>query len=136
MGRKDPVNGVLADQINDALERADQFRPIGLEQSLRSQCLAVASAATLRIPVGRLPRVPMGADRWDRWVALLEEDGYVVEDLDRSELPPSDGMPWVAIIESGFHTHAVGVIGTTAIDGSLRNIQPASVLSAFRVVDA
>jgi hypothetical protein len=150
MGRTDPVTpllsttGPLSTAEIDAMHEWLDGHPKLLVEDLDGQCLAVAAAAQLRVPVGSLPRVPSGSkdgvDRWRRWVAAMQKAGYELEDLDRSQLPPADGRPWIAIVDApGRHTHALPVIGLTVInDGSecWPSIRPASVLSAFRFTAA
>ena len=85
------------------------------------QCLRHAGAATLWVPVGRLPRVPWGSkdgvSRWNRWLAAMQEVGYELEELDRSQLPPVDGKPWIGVVYAGAATHALPIGLTVLNDG-------------------
>jgi hypothetical protein len=110
-----------------------------LVEDLDGQCLRYAAAAQLRVPPSSLPRVPRGnkdgLNRWERWRDAMKDAGYQLVDLDHRQVPPPDGQPWVAVVDAGFYTHAVGVLGLMVLnDGSerLQSIHPASVLSAFR----
>jgi hypothetical protein len=113
-----------------------------LVEDVEGQCHRYAAAAQLRVPPSSLPRVPHGnkdgLSRWERFAAAMRGIGYQVVDLDLAQIPPPDGQPWIAVVDAGFHTHALGVIGLTAIDSSERpqSIRPSSVLSAFRFTDA
>jgi hypothetical protein len=113
-----------------------------LVEDVEGQCHRYAAASQLRVPVGSLPRVPHGSknglNRWERFRDAMRDAGYQLQELGLSQIPPPDGLPWIAVINAGFHTHALGVIGLTALDGSehCQSIHPANVLSAFRFTTA
>ena len=109
------------------------------EVDLDGQCLRYAAAHSLRVPPDSLPDVPNTPDRWERWTAAMLELGYRVEDLPLDRIPPADGRPWIAVIDSGEATHAVGLVGLTVLRTAEyhephSSIAPASVRSAFRFV--
>jgi hypothetical protein len=131
------VNRAELEAERDARHELLDRHPKMLVEDLDGQCLAVAAAAQLRVPVGSLPRVPRGnkdgANRWERWRDAMRVAGYQLEDLDLSQLPPADGQPWIAIVDAGFvHTHALACVGLTVISEPWHSLHPASVLSAFR----
>jgi hypothetical protein len=141
---------VNADELVELRERVRRVRatlkplPLpGVEtdevEHFDGQCLRFAAAAVLRVDPDSLPIVSGGADRWDLWRSEMEELGYRIENLALDEIPPSNSQPWVAVIDAGDATHALGLIGLTVlrIDGEHRStIQPSSVLSAFRLTAA
>jgi hypothetical protein len=134
------VNEVISAAEIDAMHEWLDQHPKLLVEDLDGQCLAVAAAAQLRVPVGSLPRVPRGnkdgANRFERWRDLMKAAGYQLVDLDLSQIPPANGQPWIAIVDAGFYTHALAVIGLTVISELRRSIHPANVLSAFRFAEA
>jgi hypothetical protein len=107
---------------------------------LDGQCLRYAAAHSLRVPPDSLPEVPGSADRWEAWTAAMLKLGYQVEDLPLDEIPPADGRPWIAVVDSGAHTHALGCVGTTVLNAAgyhepHSSISPAAVRAAFRFVE-
>jgi len=64
--------------------------------------------------------VPWGSkddvSRWDRWLAAMQEVGYELEELDRSQLPPVDGKPWIGVVHAGAATHALPIVGLTVLN--------------------
>jgi hypothetical protein len=101
----------MPDAELDALrERAKRCRPIPVPFDDDEQCLPIALAACLRLPLDRVP--PRCAheelDEWDRKVK--ERLGVRLELIDRDEPPPREA--WIAIIPGhGEATHAIACLG-------------------------
>lgn len=102
----------------DHKERVNRHKVIPIPSPESDQCMRTAFAAVLRVPLEQVPPRRWG-QRFVEWIASVTlAHGTYFEFREADELPPTAGVPWVAVIDSDTPatTHAVPCIGSTSGD--------------------
>lgn len=132
---------LLWEEIDALVARARKYEPhlVGSKVDF-DQCVPIAAELCLRLPRGSLPKIEVNAEnRFERWEQRLAQEGYAVESLELEQLPPEDGLPWVATVrvdERSNHAIAMLGVGLATID-ALEHYRPrslANVIDAWRPV--
>jgi hypothetical protein len=93
----------------------NRLRPIPIP--LKGQCLRIAMAQVLRVPVDQVPPRLQGQPLTEWLARVTLEHGTYFELVTAKKLPPATG-PWIAVVatETPGERHAVAMIGRTSYD--------------------
>jgi hypothetical protein len=121
------------------VEQAKKFKVIPGEWPTGKQCLRIAVAHVLRVPVERVPprRYEQPVNEWLADVTL--KFGAYLKIEPPENLPPADGQPWIAFVHSSDDAdHAIPMVGRTVMrpeDRARFTDVVAEMFGGFRVVE-